>query len=116
MVFRKARCGGILLLIVTIPLLVAGQEGIERKRKALLEYVGQEVLLVDSTSGEKQFTHADARLLYRVTLVAVMQDHLVVARDIGGDKRAFVYPLAVVRRLVTMSENRPLRPIVVEMF
>lgn len=116
MVLRTARRGGILLLILGIPLLLQGQEGQERKRKALLEFVGQEVLVVDSTSGERQFLHQDARLLYRVTLVAVMQDHLVVAREIEGDKRAFVYPLSVIRRLVTKSDNRPLRPIVIEMF
>jgi hypothetical protein len=109
------RRGGLLFLFLAVPLLLSGQ-GRESQRRTLLGYVGQEVLVVDSTSGEKQFGHADALLLYRVTLVAVMQDHLVVARNIEGDKRAFIYPLATVRRLVTMEDNHPVRPIVIEMY
>jgi hypothetical protein len=96
--------------------ILAGQGRRETNREVLAGYVGQEVLVVDTTSGEKQFLHEDANVVFRVRLVAVMDDHLVVMREVEGDRRAFVYPLSVVRRLVTMTEGKPLRPIVIEMY
>jgi hypothetical protein len=104
------------LLLLLVPALLAGQGRRGTNREVLAGYVGQEVLLVDTTSGEKQFLHDDANVAYRVRLVAVMEDHLVVMREAEGDRRAFIYPLSLVRRLVTMTEGKSLRPIVIEMY
>ena len=100
----------ILLAVLLLPTGVAGQERRSNERQTLIPYVGQEVLVVDTTLGERQFVNDDASLTYRVTLVAVMDDHLVVKRDVEGDKRSFVYPLAVIRRVLTAAEGKPLPP------
>ena len=100
----------------TLGLGASAQEGASRKRAILLPYVGQEVLVVDTTSGTSQFQHADALLLYRLKLNAVQRDYIIVSRDVEGDKRAFVYPLSVIRRVTTASGGLPLRPIVIEMY
>ena len=92
------------------------QESSARHRSMLLPYVGQEVLVVDTSSGTTQYQHSDALLLYRLTLNAVRRDYIIVSRNVEGDKRAFVYPLANVRRVTTATGGVPLRPILIEMY
>jgi hypothetical protein len=92
------------------------QESPARHRTVLLPYVGQEVLVIDTTGGDSQYQHSDALLLYRLTLNAVRKDYIIVSRDVEGDKRAFVYPLTRIRRVTTASGGAPLRPILIEMY
>lgn len=95
----------------------ASAQGVpSRYRAALLPFVGQEVLVVDTTSGTTQFHHDDALLVYRLTLNAVQKDYIIVSRNVEGDKRAFVYPLSVIRRVTTARGGVPLRPIVIELY
>jgi hypothetical protein len=101
---------------LTLTPVVSAQEQAARYRAILLPYVGQEVLVIDTTSGTSQFQHSDALLLYRLTLNAVQRDYIVVSRNVEGDKRAFAYPLALIRRVTTASGGRPLKPIVIEMY
>jgi hypothetical protein len=85
-------------------------------QRTLSAYVGQEVLVIDTTSGAEQFQDPDATLLYRVTLTDVQSDYFVVTRNVEGDKRSFVYPLAMVRRIITRRDGKPLHPIVLELY
>ena len=87
-----------------------------RHRATLLPYVGQEVLVVDTTGGTPQFQSSDALQLFRLTLDAVRRDYIMVSRNTEGDKRSFVYPLARIRRVTTASGGVPLRPILIEIY
>jgi hypothetical protein len=98
------------------PLLSEAHAQASAQRAALLPFVGQEVLVVDTTSGDTQFQHTDALLVYRLKLDAVRQDFIIVSRNVEGDKRAFVYPLSVIRRIRTDADGHPLRPIVIELY
>ncbi len=86
------------------------------QRATLGKFVGQDVLILDTTSGSSQFQNADAVQTLRLRLNSVQDDYIVVSRNVEGDRRDFVYPLAVIRRIRTMSEGRPLRPIVIELY
>lgn len=105
----------LLVMLVAPPWLLA-QGSSEDQRSVLSAYTGQQVLVVDTTSGTEQFHHQDALLLYRVTLKEVNKDYIIVTRNVEGDKRSFLYPLSVVRRVVTRMNGRPMRPIVIEMY
>ncbi len=87
-----------------------------RQRATLQAYVGQDVLIIDTTSGSSQFQNPDALITYRLKLDAVQNDYIIVSRNVEGDKRDFVYPLATIRRIRTESDGRPLRPIVIELY
>jgi hypothetical protein len=114
----EQRLVGFLALLVGLvaPPCVSAQESSEDQRSVLSAYTGQQVLVVDTTSGTEQFHHQDALLLYRVTLQEVNRDYIIVTRNVEGDKRSFLYPLSVVRRVVTRMNGRPMRPIVIEMY
>jgi hypothetical protein len=92
------------------------QESPSRHRATLLRYVGQEVLVVDTTGGIPQFQSTDALQLFRLTLDAVRRDYIMVSRNTEGDKRTFIYPLVRIRRVTTASAGVPLRPILIEMY
>jgi len=92
------------------------QESPSRHRATLLPYVGQEVLVVDTTGGTPQFQSSDALQLFRLTLDAVRRDYIMVSRNTEGDKRSFIYPLARIRRVTTASGGVPLRPILIEIY
>lgn len=102
-------CGG----IVTS---ADAQDRYSRQRATLRQFVGQDVLVIDSTSGGSQFHHADASRAFRLTLDAVQRDYIMVSRNVEGDKRDFVYPLGTIRRIRTVSNGLPLRPIVIELY
>ena len=109
-------CLCLFAFLLLIPAGLKAQSSTQIQRELLAGYTGQQVLVVDTTSGTEQFHHQDALLLYRVTLVDVRGDYIIVTRDVEGDKRSFLYPLSVVRRVVTKMNGRPLRPIVIEMY
>ena len=98
------------------PLIFEAHAQTSAQRAALLPFVGQEVLVVDTTSGTAQYQHDDALLAYRVKLDAVRQDYIIVSRNVEGDKRAFVYPLSLIRRIRTDADGHPLRPIVIDLY
>ncbi len=84
--------------------------------ETLRKFIGQDVLILDTTSGSSQFQNADALQTLRLRLNSVQDDYIIVSRDVDGDKRDFVYPLAAIRRIRTVSDGRPLRPIVIELY
>ena len=109
-------CLGLSTCLLLISGHLEAQSTSQIQRELLSSYMGQEVLVVDTTSGTEQFHHQDALLLYKVTLDDVRRDYIIVTRDIEGDKRSFLYPLSLVKRVVTKMNGRPLRPIVIEMY
>jgi len=92
------------------------QTGQPTLRDTLSAYVGQELLIVDTTSGQEQFHSNDATLVYRLTLRDVRNEYIIVSRNVEGDKRYFLYPLRVIRRITTIMNGRPVRPIVLELY
>jgi hypothetical protein len=110
-----------MLLLLAAAILLAStpaesQVGQLAMMDTLSAYVGQEVLVVDTTSGQEQFHHSDATLVYRLTLRDVRSEFILVSRNVEADKRYFLYPLRVVRRITTIMNGRPVRPIVLEMY
>ena len=85
-------------------------------REFLLRYKGQEVLMMDKTGGVEQFAGGEAAKAYTLILDDVMTDYFVVSRDSETDKRTFLYPLSVIRRIIFMYDGKPYRRIVIEMY
>ncbi len=94
----------------------SAQDRYAEQSATLRQFVGQDVLILDTTSGSSQFQHTDALQTLRLKLDAVQKDYVIVSRSVQGDHRNFVYPLAAIRRIRTVSEGRPLRPIVIELY
>ncbi len=107
---------GVLSMGSTVASPATAQDRYAEHRATLSKYVGQDVLILDTTSGSSQFQNADALQTLRLKLNSVYGDYIVVSRNVEGDRRDFVYPLAVIRRIRTVSEGRPLRPIVIELY
>jgi hypothetical protein len=118
---RNARTLATLLSVVALALGAAAPGNSQQKtpptvREILLSQKGREVIIMDRTGGQEQFVGSDASRSYIVTLQDVAQDYMVVSRNVDSDKRSFVYPLSVIRRIVTMYENRPYDRILIEMY
>jgi hypothetical protein len=74
-------------------------------REFLLQYKGREVLIIDKTTGVEQFVAGDPQ-----------SDYMVVTRNTEQDKRSFVYPLSVIRRIIYLFDGKPYDKIVIEMY
>jgi hypothetical protein len=85
-------------------------------REFLLQYKGREVLIIDKTTGVEQFVAGDPSKAYSVTLVDLQSDYMVVTRNTEQDKRSFVYPLSVIRRIIYLFDGKPYDKIVIEMY
>ncbi len=85
-------------------------------RLFLLEHVGEEILMMDQTGGVEQFVGGEASKAYTVVLDAVNEDHFVVRRATQSDKRSFIYPLSVIRRVIFAYDCRPYEKIILEMY
>jgi hypothetical protein len=85
-------------------------------REFLLPYKGQEILMMDRTGGAEQFAGGEAAKAYTLVLDDVMADYIVVSRDSETDKRTFLYPLSVIRRIIFMYDGKPYKKIVLEMY
>ncbi len=104
----------VLLLLAGVP--AQGQIPLQTNRDFLLQHMGLDVLVLDTTSGPEQFVHEDASLTYRATLSDVQEDYFVITRNVEGDRRSFIYSLALVRRITIQENGKPLNPIVIELY
>ena len=85
-------------------------------REFLLQYKGRDILMMDKTGGVAQFAGGEAAKAYTVRLDDVLSDDIVVTRDSDTDKRSFVYPISVVRRVIFLYDGKPYQKIVLEMY
>ena len=108
---------GALALLLLFP----GSECAAQKRPAqlrdfLLQYRGKEVQILDKTGGTEQFTTGDPTKAYTLTLNDVESDYIVVSRSTTTDKRTFIYPLAVIRRIIYQYDGKPYDRILLELY
>jgi len=85
-------------------------------REFLLQYRGKEVQIIDKTGGTEQFTSGDPTKAYTLTLNEVEGDYIVVSRNTATDKRTFIYPLSVIRRVIYQFDGKPYEKILLEMY
>ena len=102
-------------------LLCTGSEAFAQKRPSsirefLLQYKGREIQVMDMTGGVEQFAGGDPNKTYVLNLVDVQSDHFIVARNTASDKRYFIYPISVIRRIIFAYDGKPYQMILVEMY
>jgi hypothetical protein len=107
-------CTAAFLVIAAAP--AAAQRRPPTMREFLAQFRGREVLVMDRTGGIEQFAGGEAAKAYTVILNDVQNDYMVVTRDAESDKRSFVYPLSVIRRIIFAFDNKPYQKIVIEMY
>lgn len=117
---QQHRAGWIVLGILCACTLVGSEAAAQKKppslREFLLQYKGRDVLMMDKTGGVEQFTGGEAAKAYTVRMDDVLQDYFVVTRDSDTDKRSFVYPMSVLRRVIYLYDGKPYQKIVLEMY
>jgi hypothetical protein len=94
----------------------AAQKRPAQLREFLLQYRGKEVQILDKTGGTEQFTTGDPTKAYTLTLNDVESDYIVVSRSTTTDKRTFIYPLTVIRRIIYQYDGKPYDRILLEMY
>ena len=109
------------LLLCAGMLIGAADHAVAQKKTAtlrefLLQYKGKEVLIQDKTGGVEQFVGGDAAKAYNLVLNDVMNDYMIVSRNTDTDKRSFVYPLSVIRRIIYLYDGKPYQKIVIELY
>ena len=102
-------------------LLIPGSECAAQKHPAqlrdfLLQFKGKEIQIIDKTGGTEQYTTGDPSKAYTLTLNEVESDYIVVSRNTSTDKRTFIYPLAVIRRIIYKYDGKPYDRILLEMY
>ncbi len=114
--------------IPALPLLVAGallvgfaadacaQKRPTTLRDFLLQYRGKEIQVMDRTGGTEQFVAGDPTKTYVLTLVDVQDDYIIVSRNTSTDKRVFVYPISVIRRIIFAYDWKPYQMILLELY
>ncbi len=108
---------GALVLLSLVPVAeCAAQKRPAQLREFLLQYRGKEVQIIDKTGGTEQFTAGDPSKAYTLTLNDVESDYIVVSRNTTTDKRTFVYPLTVIRRIIYQFDGKPYDKILLEMY
>lgn len=114
---RPMAPAALLVAFVLLPsALLQAQRTSTTLREFLLRYKGQEVLMMDRTGGVEQFAGGEASKAYTLILDDVMTDYFVVSRNSDSDKRTFLYPLSVIRRIIFMYDGKPYKRIVLEMY
>lgn len=106
-------CGGLLL---TPSGSAVAQKKPSSLREFLLQYKGKEILIQDRTGGVEQFVGGDAAKAYNLVLNDVQSDYIVVSRNTDTDKRTFVYPMSIIRRIIYLYDGRPYQKIVIELY
>ena len=109
---------GVMLLLACAP---GASEAVAQRtppslREFLLQYRGREILMMDNTGGVEQFTGGEATKSYTVRLDDVLIDYFVVTRNSDSDKRSFVYPMSVIKRVIFLYDGKPYQKIVIEMY
>ena len=120
MTVRTGHRNFLILSLAALLVAVAPQALAQRRpptmREFLSQYRGREVLIMDKTGGVEQFVGGEAAKAYTVVLVDVQSDYMVVSRDAENDRRSFVYPLSIIRRIIFAFDNKPYQKIVIEMY
>ncbi|HTR99957.1 MAG TPA: hypothetical protein VML00_09415 [Bacteroidota bacterium] len=106
---------GLLALLACAPVCIA-QHRPAQLREFLLQYRGKEVQIIDKTGGTEQFTSGDPTKAYTLTLNEVEGDYIVVSRNTATDKRTFIYPLSIIRRVIYQYDGKPYDKILLEMY
>jgi hypothetical protein len=111
----------VLCCAFALPLLIPGSECAAQKRPAklrefLLQYRGKEIQIIDNTGGTEQFVAGDPSKTYTITLNEVESDYIVVSRNTATDKRTFIYPLTIIRRIIYEHDGKPYDLILLEMY
>jgi len=107
----------LLALVVSAPgSLCLAQHRPAQLRDFLLQYRGREVQIIDKTGGTEQFATGDPAKAYTLTLNEVEGDYIVVSRNTATDKRTFIYPLSVIRRVIYQYDGKPYDKILLEMY
>jgi hypothetical protein len=119
--YRLKRIPPTVLLVLGIILLGSTPESLAQKRPAtlrdfLVQYKGKEIQIMDRTGGTEQFVAGDPTKTYVLTLVEVQDDYIVVSRNTSSDKRAFVYPISVIRRIIFAYDWKPYQMILLELY
>ena len=102
-------------------LLMPGSECAAQKlptqlRDFLLQYRGKEVQIIDKTGGTEQYSSGDPTKAYTLILNEVESDYFVVSRNTATDKRTFIYPFSVIRRIIYKYDGKPYDRILLEMY
>jgi hypothetical protein len=108
--------GAFALLLLVPSSECAAQKRASQLREFLLQYRGKEVQILDKTGGTEQFTTGDPTKAYTLTLNEVETDYIVVSRSTATDKRTFIYPLTVIRRIIYQYDGKPYDRILLEMY
>jgi len=108
--------GALALLFLTPGSECAAQKRPAVLREFLLQYRGKEVQIIDKTGGTEQFTSGDPTKAYTLTLNDVESDYIVVSRNTSSDKRTFIYPLTVIRRIIYQYDGKPYDKVLLEMY
>ena len=85
-------------------------------REFRLQYKGREVQIVDKTGWAEQFATCDPSKTYTLFLNDVQNDYIVVSRGTQTDKRTFIYPVAIIRRVIFQFDGKPYDKILIEMY
>ena len=108
-----AACALLLLIPVSV---CTAQKRPAQLLEFLLQYKGKDVQIIDKTGGTEQFATGDPSKAYTLTLNDVESDYFVVSRNTATDKRTFIYPLTVIRRIIYQYDNKPYEKILLEMY
>jgi hypothetical protein len=120
---QRRTVSSFITLCVTLALLLAGAaaDAVAQKRPAtirdfLQQYKGKDVQIMDRTGGTEQFVTGDPTKTYVLSLVDVQNDYIVVGRNTASDKRNFIYPISVIRRIIFAYDWKPYQMILIEMY
>jgi len=106
----------IALIALALPGEAHAQKHPPTVREFLLQFKGKEVQILDKTGGAEQFTAGDPSKTYILILNDVQNDYIIVSRSTATDKRSFVYPIAIIRRVIFQYDGRPYDKILLEMY
>jgi hypothetical protein len=108
--------GALLCSLFLLPSSALAQKHPPSLREFLTAYKGKEIQILDKTGGTEQFAGGDASKAYTLTLNDVQNDYILVSRNTSTDKRTFLYPISVIRRVIFQFDGRPYDKILLEMY
>ena len=117
-------CGTFALLFLMPGSECAAQKRPGQLRDFLLQFKGKEIQIIDNTGGTEQYASGgteqyasgDPSKAYTLTLNEVESDYFVVSRNTATDKRTFIYPMSVIRRIIYKFDSKPYDRILLEMY
>jgi hypothetical protein len=112
----RLAAGILLILVASLCSEAAAQRRPATIKDFLLQYKGKEIQMMDRTGGTEQFVGGDPNKTYVLTLLDVQNDHLILARNTATDKRVFLYPISVIRRIIFAYDGKPYQMILIETY